>query len=163
MALDFNSIVKKVKEAMIEEKVDLSKDEDLSIAVMNLIALEEHFFFSAEKTKKNEYFDLLGEIRETRKEMMKKLLPKTEGESWCISKHLLSASMRLIEVGTKLQSDGKKEEAKDAFDRAYKMYSIFWALKLKVVNMDDVKGMAHEDKPWGIEDIVSKMVNCCDE
>jgi hypothetical protein len=58
MALDFNSIVKKVKEAMIEEKVDLSKDEDLSIAVMNLIALEEHFFFSAEKTKKNEYFDL---------------------------------------------------------------------------------------------------------
>lgn len=163
MALDFNNIIKKVKDAMIEEKVDLSKDEDLSLAVMNLISLEEHFFFSAEKTKKEEYFDLLEEIRETRKEMMKKLLPKTEGESWCISKHLLSASMRLIEVGTKLQSDGKKEEAKDAFDRAYKMYSIFWALKLKIVNMDDIKGMANEDKPWTLEDIVSKMVDCCDE
>ena len=43
--------------------VDLSTEEDLSIAIMNLISLEEHFFFTGAKTDKPEYFDLLGEVR----------------------------------------------------------------------------------------------------
>jgi hypothetical protein len=29
-----------------QEKMDLSSDQDLSIAIMNLISLEEHFFFT---------------------------------------------------------------------------------------------------------------------
>ena len=32
-----------------------------------------------------------------------------EGETWCIAKHLLATTMRLMEVGTKLQSSGKKK------------------------------------------------------
>jgi len=34
--------------------------------------------------------------------------------------------MRLIEVGTKLQSQNKKEEAKEVFDLAYNIFNIFW-------------------------------------
>ena len=158
----FEELVKKIDEAKKSGKFDLSTDEDLSLAVMNLISLEEHFFFTGEKTGKSEYFNLLLEVREMRKELLAKLAPDHEGETWCVMKHLLATAMRLMEVGTKLQSDGKKEEAKNMFDRAYKIYSLFWGLRLNLVDMKDLKKEDGE-KAWGVEDIVSKLVNCCDE
>ena len=79
--------------------VDLSTTEDLSLAVMNLISLEEHFFFTGVKLNKDEYFETSNEIRNLRKELLKELMPNHEGETWCISKHLLSSTMRLIEIG----------------------------------------------------------------
>jgi len=141
--------------------VDLSTAEDLSIAVMNLISLEEHFFFTGVKTKKDEYFDTAKEIRSVRKEMLAELMPNHEGETWCISKHLLAATMRLIEVGNKLQSENKKDEAKSMFKKAYKMYSIFWALKLKLINGHKTKTTT--EKNLQIEDLVNKLADCCDE
>ena len=113
-------LLKKVEESK-KGKLDLSADEDLSVAVMNLISIEEHFFFTGAKTGKSEYFDLLNKTREMRKELLKKLVKDVEpgSEVWCISKHLLAASMRLIEVGTKYYSEGKKKEAEDLFSKAY--------------------------------------------
>src|SRR3989344_4361623 len=95
--------------------IDLSMEEDLSIAVMNLVSLEEHFYFTGEKTGKNEYFDLLIQVREVRKRLMAKMIDQHEGETWCITKHLLATTMRLIEVGTKLKSSGKDDEARKIF------------------------------------------------
>ena len=141
--------------------VDLSTTEDLSIAVMNLISLEEHFFFTGVRTKKDEYFDTAEEIRSTRKEMLTALMPNHEGETWCISKHLLAATMRLIEVGNKLQSESKKDQAKHMFEKAYKVYSIFWALKLKLIGGHTVKTAASGSSH--LEDLVNKLANCCDE
>lgn len=158
-----DDLIKKVEEMRKSGTVDLSLDEDLSLAVMNLISLEEHFFFTGEKTSKPEYFDLLKEVREMRKELLGKLMKNNEGETWCISKHLLSASMRLMEVGTKLQGSGKKDQAKEFFDRAYRIYALFWALRLKLVDISGLKEIAGKDKPWTADDIVNKLVNCCDE
>ena len=155
--------MKKVAELKKSGNFDLSLDEDLSIAVMNLISLEEHFFFTAEKTKKDDYFDLLRETREMRKELLGKLMEKNEGETWCISKHLLAASMRLMEVGTKLEGAGKRKEAKDMFDKSYKLYTFFWALRLKLVNTADLKKKPEGGGPWTHEDIVNKLVDCCKE
>ena len=124
----------KIESLKEKSGADLSTAEDLSMAVMNLVSLEEHFFFTGLKTKKGEYFDTSQEIREVRKEMLAKLMPNHEGETWCISKHLLATTMRLIEVGTKLQSENKKDEARNMFEKAYKVYSIFWALKLKLIS-----------------------------
>lgn len=162
-----------------DNKVDLSSEEDLSIAIMNLISLEEHFFFSGAKTGKNEYFDLLNETREIRKSLLAKLMDQNEAESWCISKHLLAATMRLMEVGTKYQKDGKKEEAEKIFKQSFHVYSMFWALRLKIVDLSGVKKIAdgqlnvHDEvgaksdgtdgKAWSVEDIVNKLVNCCNE
>jgi hypothetical protein len=156
-----------------DNKVDLSSEEDLSIAIMNLISLEEHFFFSGAKTGKGEYFDLLNETREIRKSLLAKLMDENEAESWCISKHLLAATMRLMEVGTKYQKDGKKEEADKIFKQAFHIYSMFWALRLKIIDtagikkIDDDKLNVHDEKgndqPWTTEDIVNKLVNCCKE
>lgn len=166
-------IIEKVNKLKATGEIDLSMEEDLSIAIMNLISLEEHFFFTAEKTEKNEYFDLLNQTREVRKQLLAKMIDKHEGETWCITKHLLAATMRMMEVGTKLLSSGKKEEAHDMFKKAYEIYSLFWALRLKLISVDGVKKIndnqlnIHDksvsDKPMTKEDIISKLVDCCKE
>ena len=162
--IDFSAIIKKVEEAKKNGGVDLTTDEDLSIAIMNLISIEEHLFFTASKIGKPEYFDLLAEVRANRTKLLAKMIPKTEGETWCISKHLLSATMRLMEVGNKLHSSGDKVGAKEIYEKAHEMYTLFFALRLKVLEICDIKDMAKkEDEPWTLKDIVSKLVNCCDE
>ena len=70
---------------------DLSSDQDLTIAIMNLISIEEHLIFSGAKTGKNSFYDLIKDIRELRKNLMLKIIPHYEGEVWCISKHLLAS------------------------------------------------------------------------
>ena len=45
---------------------DLSSDQDLTIAIMNLISIEEHLVFSGAKTGKNSFYDLIEEVREKR-------------------------------------------------------------------------------------------------
>ncbi|OGY58100.1 MAG: hypothetical protein A3D47_00480 [Candidatus Colwellbacteria bacterium RIFCSPHIGHO2_02_FULL_43_15] len=159
----FDEFVKKIEAMKKSGEVDLSTEEDLSLAVMNLVSLEEHFFFTGVKTNKPGYFDLLGEVREVRKALLGRLIDAHEGETWCISKHLLATTMRLMEVGTKLQADGNKEKAKETFDYAYKIYSIFWALRLKILDVSELKKVPVGDKPWSYEDIVDKLVDCCHE
>ncbi|OYV27035.1 MAG: hypothetical protein B7W98_02665, partial [Parcubacteria group bacterium 20-58-5] len=123
-------LIEKVQKLKSTGELDLSMEEDLSIAVMNLISLEEHFYFTGAKTGKNDYFNLLEQTREIRKQLLAKMIDVHEGETWCIAKHLLAATMRMIEVGTKLQSSGKKEESQDMFKKAYEIFSLFWALRL---------------------------------
>lgn len=118
---------------------DLSSDQDLSIAIMNLISIEEHLVFSGAKTGKTSYYDLIKEIRETRKNLLQKIIPSYEGEVWCMSKHLLATSMRLMEVGTKQQSLGKDEEAYKLFNSAYDMYCLFWGLNMGMMETKDLK------------------------
>lgn len=118
---------------------DLSSDQDLSIAIMNLISIEEHLVFSGAKTGKTSYYDLIKEIRETRKNLLQKIIPSYEGEVWCMSKHLLATSMRLMEVGTKQQSLGKDEEAYKMFNAAYDMYCLFWGLNMGMMETKDLK------------------------
>ena len=151
------------KIAALKQKsgVDLSTAEDLSLAVMNLISLEEHFFFTGVKVGNDAYFDTSQEVRDMRKELLSKLMPQHEGETWCISKHLLSTTMRLVEVGNKLQSEGKKPEAKQMFEKAYRVYSIFWALKLELISGSTIKNTAAGSAT--LEDLVSKLADCCDE
>lgn len=161
--LNYEIILKKIEELKRGRDFDLSVEEDLAIAIMNLISLEEHFFFTGAKTDKPEYFDLLNEIRSVRTKLLGKMIEKTEGESWCISKHLLAASMRLFEVGTKFQADNKKEEAKEMFTEAYKMFTTFFALRLKIINVSNLKNISGEEKPMNMKDIMTKLIDCCKE
>ncbi|MEX1063712.1 MAG: hypothetical protein WD898_02140 [Candidatus Paceibacterota bacterium] len=168
----FKQLIKKVEELKRGKDFDLSLEEDLSIAVMNLISLEEHFFFTASKTGEMSYLDLLNETRAIRKSLLGRMVDHHEGETWCISKHLLAATMRLMEVGTKLLASKKQEEAEETLRQAYRVYSLFWSLRLKLLSLDDVKKIPdsklniHDKeggRPWKLEDIVNKLVDCCDE
>ncbi len=134
---------------------DLSSDQDLTIAIMNLISIEEHLVFSGAKTGKTSFYDLISQVRELRKELLLKVIPSYEGEVWCISKHLLASSMRLMEVGTKQQSLGNKEEAYRLFNQAYDLYCLFWGLNMNMLNINDVAWI--EDKKEKISDLSKKI------
>jgi len=167
-------LLKKVAESK-KGKLDLSSDEDLSIAIMNLISIEEHFFFTGAKTGKSEYFDLLNQTREIRKELLKKIVKDVEpgSEVWCISKHLLAASMRLMEVGTKYLSEGKRKEAEELFSKAYDLWSLFWGINLKLIDIGQVKKVdenqldVHDKKKSGflgkLGELIKKIIDCCIE
>jgi hypothetical protein len=159
---DFEELKKRI-DAVKKTGVDLSTEEDLVIAVMNLISLEEHFFFTGAKTSKPEYYDMLNDAREMRKTLLGRMLEKTEGETWCVSKHLLATTMRLMEVGTKLQSLGEKEKAKETFEFGYKTFNMFFALRLKIISLPDVMPLMDKEKPMNFDDIMKGLVNCCKE
>ena len=163
----------KVKKAEKGHKMDLSSDEDLSIAIMNLISIEEHLFFSGNKTGKTQYFDFLKQVREMRKSLLKEIIEDYEGEVWCISKHLLAASMRVMEVGTKAQTNGNDKKAKQLFKKSYDLYNLFWGLNLGLIKpgkMETIKNDKVEKKPLSKKDIlgkissvISSVLDCCRE
>ncbi|HNY25303.1 MAG TPA: hypothetical protein PKJ33_02020 [Alphaproteobacteria bacterium] len=145
--LSMEEMIKKMDTAKKANPLDLSSDQDLSIALMNLISLEEHFFFSGGKTGKTGFYDLINTVRDMRKELMERIVKKSTaetGEVWCISKHLLAASMRLMEVGTKANAAGKKEDAYELFNKAYDLYSLFWGINMDLINVAGVKKIEPE-------------------
>lgn len=168
--LSLNEMVAKVDQLKKDNVFDLSSDQDLSIAIMNLVSIEEHFFFTGAKTDNPKYYDLLNEIREMRKSLLKKIIKEYEGEIWCISKHLLAASYRLMEVGTKAQNKGDKTEAAEMFKKAYDLYSLFWGINMKLIDLGEVKKI--DDDALNTEKkglvgrlgaLVKKVVDCCIE
>jgi len=170
---DYKELVSKVDDAKKLNPLDLSADQDLSIAIMNLVSIEEHFVFTQQKTGNDKYLDLLKEVREMRKELLKKMVKEPEGEVWCISKHLLAASMRLMEVGTKMLGQGKKAEAKDLFEKSYDLYSLFWGVNMKLVDTKNIKNIDQqalsnkdtEKKGFmgKLSGLIKKAVDCCIE
>lgn len=166
-----NELIEKVDSMKKQNKMDLSSDQDLSIAIMNLVSIEEHFFFTGAKTGKPEYYDMLQEVRQMRGELLKKIIKEYEGEVWCISKHLLAASMRVMEVATKQQGMGNKEEAKELFEKAYDLYSLFWGLNMKLISTGDIKKIdseavnKHDTEKKGflgkLGELVRKAIDCC--
>lgn len=188
--MSLEEMVKKVDESKKVNPLDLSSDQDLSIALMNLVSLEEHFFFSGAKTKQPGFYDLINVVRNMRKELMERVVDKSGkqgNEVWCISKHLLAASMRLYEVGTKALGAGNKKDAENMFEKAYELYSLFWGLNMKMIDLSgvqqtepefynavigkdlkkdkDVKKQISESRSavQRLGDWVKKTVNCCIE
>ena len=115
-----------------------------------------------------------------RTELLKDIIKDYEGEVWCISKHLLAASMRIMEVGTKELKKNNKEKAWSLFEKSYQLYSLFWGLNLGVVgdknlklktenqntaNFIDEKGSKKDSESVfsKLGALVQKAVDCCRE
>jgi tetratricopeptide (TPR) repeat protein len=174
---NYQELLEKINKLKEENKLDLSSDEDLSLGVMNLISIEEHLFYTYKKTNQEKYLDYLNQIREIRKELMKKLIRNKEGEFWCITKHLLAASMRLMEVGTKYLNRNEKEKARDFFEKSFNLYAIFWALNLDEKNdligelleeasedQDNIRIDSQKISPFAkFKEILKKILDCCRE
>lgn len=160
---EVNRWMEKIKN--LKTEADLSKDEDLAIGIMNLISLEEHLFFTAQKTNNQQYLEMLNSIRGLRTKLMKKIVKNPKGEEWCISKHLLAASMRLVEVGTKEYNTDKKE-ASSYFNAAFELFSLFFAINLQLVEVEEIKNISHAEnaKPSSrFSEIIKKILDCCKE
>jgi len=161
--MEKENFIKTIDEIKNSNVLDLSVGEDLSIALMNLVSLEEHFLFSYMKTENKKLLEFLEQTREIRKKLLAKIVKREEGdysEKWCISKHLLATSMRLSEVGTKYLHDGKKKEAEELFMEAFNLYSMFWAVN-DFVNMKGAKVSNSELSK--ISQFMKKMLDCCKE
>ena len=158
-----DNFIKKIEEIKKDNELDLSIGEDLSIGLMNLISLEEHFLFSFLKTEDKKFLEFLEQTRELRKKLLKKIVKENDGsEKWCMSKHLLATSMRLSEVGTKYLHEKKKKEAEEMFYDAFNLYSMFWALN----GVGDTKisvDKVSESKLSKISQSLKKMLDCCRE
>lgn len=154
------NFIKAVEEIKSRDSLDLSIGEDLSIALMNIISLEEHFLFSFYKTSNKKYLEFLEKIRELRKKLLEKIVKKDDdSEKWCISKHLLASSMRMIEVGTKYLHEKKEKDAEECFNEAFSLYSMFWMMNLKNYENKNLK----LGKTSKISEFVKKILNCCKE
>ena len=160
-----DELIEKVNELKRADTLDLSRDEDLSIALMNLISIEEHLYFSGMKTGDDKYFDLLYSVRELRKKLLREIVKEPEGELWCISKHLLACSMRLIEVGTKYLGENAREEAYAKFKDAFYLYSLFWGLNLGLIESGGVATeLAEGDRKRDrIMSLIKRIIDCCKE
>ena len=157
-------------EGVKKGEMDLSIDEDLSIALMNLVSLEEHFYFTAMKLKNQKYLDLMKSVRALRTSLLKKIVADPKGEEWCISKHLLASSMRLYEVGAKEYGRNNAKEANVYFTSAFDMYSLFFAINMKMVGTAKLEEQAAKaDKQSGsrllkgFSAVVKKVLDCCKE
>lgn len=164
----YKDLLKRVENFKIEQNLDLSSGEDLSIGIMNLISIEEHLFYTYGKLKKHRYLDLLNEVRLMRTELLKDIIKDYEGEVWCISKHLLAASMRVMEVGTKELKKGNKKKAEELFQKSYKLYTLFWGLNLseqsesgKKIDTTSLRGGSTVFSK--LNSIIQKSLDCCRE
>jgi len=176
---NYKDLLSKVEKVTKQKNLDLSSGEDLSIGIMNLISVEEHLFFTFNKTKDTNYLNLLNDIRKLRTELLKEIIKDYEGEVWCISKHLLAASMRIMEVGTKELKKGDKKKASDLFEKSYRLYSLFWGLNLNVIDLKKTKEKISDDKIHFSDDkdkdqgsesvfsrlgtLIQKAIDCCRE
>ncbi len=162
------NFVKTIAEIKEKNKLDLSAGEDLSIALMNIVSLEEHSFFSFVKTQDEKFLEILETCRELRKKLLAKIVKKDDSEKWCMSKHLLASSMRLYEVGNRFLHEKKMEEAKQSYVDAVELYALFWKLNFdknlndkKILSGDSINYEGREKK--SIFSGIKKLLECCKE
>ncbi len=135
-------------------EADITSLEDLSIGIMNLISAEEHLFFSFGKTGDAKYLKMLKRVREARKRMMEKFVRPGKAEEWCLTKHLLASSMRLMEVGTKYM-DEKPKLAEEMFRVSFRLYVMAFEINYASHAGKAKKGKFHE--------IIKSLLECCRE
>ncbi|MDP3917557.1 MAG: LAGLIDADG family homing endonuclease [Candidatus Woesebacteria bacterium] len=123
---NYKNLLDKVEEVTKQKELDLSSGEDLSIGIMNLISIEEHLFFTSQKTKDKKYLDILDEVRLMRTDLLKEIIKDYEGEVWCLPPQTIifgdpnPKPISSFKVDEKVFShDGKFSIVKKIFKRKY--------------------------------------------
>lgn len=121
------SIADKIVRADNAKKVnprDLSSDQDLTIGLMNLIAIENI-------APDSQVSEMVVEIR---KKLMTRVVQDTK---------LMDESYKMLARAMQLINDGMRElpdagRAYKYFDSAYVMYSMFWGLNMGFIEIEDI-------------------------
>lgn len=109
---------------------DVTYVEDIMMLLTNLISLEEHFGFTAQKIPKMKeyYLKLVDFVRQMRISIQQELgIRELPDELPCSTKHLLASAKRAEEVGTRFLKDKNMKKAIQYFDYAYSLYNLFLA------------------------------------
>ena len=124
-----SGLLKQVADADMAKKVnplDLSSDQDLTIALMNLIHISDFYALDGDMGK------ILNEMTD---DLMSRIVDK-DGKKWDASRHLLAESMKLIADGNKAMDSGQKVAAYKFYDNAYEKYSLFWGINMGIVDLE---------------------------
>ena len=113
----------------LDEK-DVGLAQDLSFALKNLIAAEDHCAVSFATTGDAKWKKLNDELRRIRSKCLTLIVKKDESHLWCLTKHILAASMGLQEVANRFNQTNQNTEA-DFF------YGISADMLLKVFELND--------------------------
>lgn len=109
---------------------DVAVMQEWLLGTMNLAAIEEHLAFTIAKTQKPAYDSFLLAIRKLRSKHLGKIVSNTEGENWCVAKHLLLASKHFEETAVKLaQNPGQKKQALELWRDSHELIEAFWVLQ----------------------------------
>ncbi len=129
-------LVKMVEKADNSKKansLDLSADQDLTIGLMNLIAIE-RVMGICDKS------DLCRMVKSVRRSLMGRIL--TEGtDLWDLSVRLLGDAMDLLQVANTRLAAGDMDVAYAMYEDAYGLYSLFWGLNMGMVDAKDIKNI----------------------
>ncbi|MBR4859741.1 MAG: hypothetical protein IKV10_00400 [Alphaproteobacteria bacterium] len=105
--------------------LDLSSDQDLTIGIMNLIAIEELTCPNSELHKT---------ISGIRGDLLSRIVPRSS-ELYDVSVMLLGRAMSLAETAAHASGAG----AYKIYDSAYEAYSLFWGLNMGLIDIDAAK------------------------
>ena len=105
---------------------DLSSDQDLTIALMNMIAVEE---LCPDTNSGNMVADL-------RAKMMQHVV--RNNRFMLISHELLSKSMQMMTDGINALKNGNTKQAYELFDKSYEFYVMFWGVNMELISIDDI-------------------------
>ena len=107
---------------------DVGLIEDMCYLLKNLISIEDHSAMSFAINQENKWLELLELIRKMRTKWLGLIVKKEESHLWCISKHILASAEGMLEVGNRFLSTKQNDTAKEAFDDAAKLLSLFMIL-----------------------------------
>ena len=121
--------VEKADSAKKANPLDLSSDQDLTIALMNLAVLERNFGLSGE---------LMDVVSDIRQDLMKKIVAPSS-DKWEVTKYLLAESMQLMVDGNRALDAGKNKDAYALYNRSYELYSLFWGINMGLISVSDAE------------------------
>ena len=108
---------------------DLSSDQDLTIALMNLIHIID---LCADNGDVYGVGKMLVDMTD---DLMSRIVDKG-GKKWDSSRRLLAESMNLMVAGNKAMDSGQKAAAHKLYDDAYEQYSLFWGVNMGIVDCE---------------------------
>lgn len=123
MAHKKSALVSRVEQVDMSKKVnvlDLSSDQDLTIGLMNLLAIEDMVPNS----------QIAKMVRGLRQKLMQPIVDKAvvTGDVWQVLEKMLLSVKVQIKIAENAQKNGDNASAYAAYNQAYEQYALFWGL-----------------------------------
>ena len=134
-----DKLIKKVAvadNAKKANKLDLSSDQDLTIALMNLISIERYIENDAE----HDFSQLKSMVNDLRVALMGKIVKKSD-KNFDVLCDLLGRSAMLMNDGFVALEKQNDARAYELFDAAFGVYSMFWGVCMGLADATDVENI----------------------
>lgn len=134
-----DKLIKKVAvadNAKKANKLDLSSDQDLTIALMNLISIERYIENDAE----HDFSQLKSMVNDLRVALMGKIVKKSD-KNFDVLCDLLGRSAVMMNDGFVALENQNDVRAYELFDAAFGAYSMFWGVCMGLADATDVENV----------------------